>query len=113
MSQWNADDLMRVSLVLKRNGLVLTPRGITFLSAMQNKISSIALTGQEFVDHIQSVTTYASTFVAECDIKLSEARTVDLARDLQTSDSIPGLSLQICCRCACVVKYIFAFPAVL
>lgn len=79
---------------------------------MGNRISSKVLTNRRLVGHVQSILAYRN-FDAECDIGISEACIVHIVGDLQESEFIPALRLQICRGYACAAKSMYAFPTVL
>lgn len=93
-------------------GLALMPRIIYFWSSIANRVSNSVVTDQDFVDHVQSILAYGSTFEAESDIKFSAGRTDNIARDLQASSFILGPSAQTLYPYNAVAKRTFALRSV-
>lgn len=90
MDQWDADDLMRASLVFKMYSLDLTPLEIIFQCSTASRKSNIVLADRRYVYRPECILAYDSTYEAGFNIKYSEAPSVYIARDLQESGYIPN-----------------------
>lgn len=96
----DADALIHVPMLFKKNCVAFTPWDFIFRSAMTNHISKIVLFNRRCVDLAQRELAYASTFKAELDVKFSETRTVHVDSYWKQSDFIRGSTLQTCRRYA-------------
>lgn len=113
VDQCKRNALLRVSMVFSKRFPALTPQEGSCESSMAARISSIGLSEQLFVNHVQSIILYPSMFETECDINFCKAWTTHFTKDSPDFPFPTCPVRQICCRYTRVAKYMFAFSAVL
>lgn len=94
----------RVSYISREVKNLLSARDDIMPSRHSNSLSAMFRRDTRFTDLVHFVTNYAVSLKLEYAMQFVQARTSNMAHDMQSSRFIQDASLSTCCRYACIAK---------